>query len=106
MTHLQISLWKRLAQVDFEENKFLQALSSYAKALRSALSICIEEGQVDIQCLYRGTMACVILAISQAGYSKELRSMILSLWMDWLPRFLFLHSLKTTGAWNLTFCKN
>ncbi|CAK9231021.1 unnamed protein product [Sphagnum troendelagicum] len=37
MTHLQSSLWKRLAQVDFEENKFLQALSSYAKALRSAL---------------------------------------------------------------------
>jgi tetratricopeptide (TPR) repeat protein len=72
MTHLQISLWKRLAQVDFEENKFLQALSSYAKALRSALSICIEEEQVDIQCLYQGTMACVVLAISQAGYSKEL----------------------------------
>ncbi len=53
MTHLQISLWKRLAQVDFEENKFLQALSSYAKALRSALSICTEEEQVDIQCLYQ-----------------------------------------------------
>lgn len=72
MTHLQISLWKRLAQVDFEENKFLQALSSYAKALRSALSICTEEEQVDIQCLYQHTMACVVLAISQAGYSKEL----------------------------------